>query len=361
MRLPAILLLAASFFFWENYDPCRPYGPVLFDSAQLADAAMVEGDCSEIDSVLTLTRPPGGTVPSVVFNLPDVSSHRILRLQGRMRVKDVVPGNDDFQGARLKFVKRNKKGRPTGSDEEQIYGAGSFDWKTFRTDTYLHRRIKQVDILLTQQGQSGTVQFDSIEVRPVRLKGRTHWFKIAFGIVWVIFGVIYYPRCRLHTRKLRHLILLNVLLILVGVLLPTRFFQYGIPAIKKMIPFVQVEGHSVSEPFIAAGVGFDLPAHFQLTVAQSYGHFILFGSLCFLVLLSGALEGQPKWYYFKVAFDVLLFGAVTESLQYLTPDRTVDMADLYCNAYGMLTAMVLFIIFKSLWRGPVQWIDGKTS
>lgn len=361
LRLPAIVLLAATFLFWSNYDPCRPYAPVLLESATLADALYVDGQCSESGSVFTLTRPLGGAIPAVGFKLPEVSNHRMLRLRGRMRAESVVPGKYNFNCARLTLIQRDAAGRVVSQYDADAHGSGTFGWTKCLTDYYLHRGVDQVEVLLTQQGESGTAQFDSIKVSPVRFKGRTHWIKYAFAGAWLLMGLFYFRRCRLHTRRLRHLILLNVILILVGVMLPMRVVQYGIHDLKMLISHLQVGNPTGSEPLIAAGLGIDLPGHFEDVIGQAFGHFFLFGSLCFLVLLSGALEGQPRRYYFKVAFDLLLFGGVTEALQYLTPDRTVDLNDMLHNAYGMLSAMALFIIVRTLWRNPARWIIGKTN
>lgn len=361
MRLPAILLLAATFLFWANYDPCRPYGPVLLESPSLADAVYLEGNCSETNSVFTLNRSAGEVVPSIVFRLPDASNYRMIRLRGRLRAEAVVPGTYDFNSARLLLVQRDNKGRVVSRFDGQASGSGTFGWTQLLADYHVHRGVEQVEVHLVQEGKSGTAWFDSIEARPVRYKGRTHWIKNAFGGAWLVLGIFYFRRCRLHTRRLRHLILLNVLLILVGILLPTRVIQRGVHEMKQLISFVQFRDAPAKRSFVTAGPGFDLPAHFEETVGRSIGHFLLFGSLSFLVLLSGALEGQSVSYYFKVAFDVLLFGAITESLQYLTPDRTVDMADLLCNAYGMLTAMVFFIVVRIFWRNPFKWVVGKTN
>lgn len=76
------------------------------------------------------------------------------------------------------------------------------------------------------------------------------------------------------------------------------------------------------------------------------GHFLLFASLCFLVYWSAALERQHRSYYFKVALDILLFAAITESLQFLTMDRMPRITDWFVDFYGMLTALILFMVLK---------------
>ena len=83
------------------------------------------------------------------------------------------------------------------------------------------------------------------------------------------------------------------------------------------------------------------------------GHFTLFASLCFLIYLSAALEGQSRSYFFKVAFDVLLFAGVTESLQYLTMDRTPGVRDWFVDVCGMAVAFACFLIVLLVFRlGP---------
>ena len=80
------------------------------------------------------------------------------------------------------------------------------------------------------------------------------------------------------------------------------------------------------------------------------GHFTLFATLCFLVYLSAALEQQHPAYFFKVAIDVLLFAAITESLQFLTLDRSAGVGDLRIDLYGMAAALILFLMVLPLVR-----------
>ena len=87
---------------------------------------------------------------------------------------------------------------------------------------------------------------------------------------------------------------------------------------------------------------------FRSTVDQAHlaGHFVLFSALCFLVYCSAWLEKQHPVYYLKVALDVLLFAAVSESLQYLTLDRTPGFYDWMTDIYGMLLAFIIFLIVR---------------
>ena len=77
---------------------------------------------------------------------------------------------------------------------------------------------------------------------------------------------------------------------------------------------------------------------------------LTFASLCFLVYLSSALERQHPAYFFKVGFDMLLFAAVTEALQFLTLDRAAGISDWLTDVYGMLLALVLFLLWLLFFR-----------
>jgi len=87
---------------------------------------------------------------------------------------------------------------------------------------------------------------------------------------------------------------------------------------------------------------------FQKLVSHSHsiGHFTLFAALCFLVYCSAALEGQHRSYYFRVMFDILVFAAITESLQYLTMDRTPGFSDFLIDLQGMILALIIFTVLR---------------
>ena len=95
--------------------------------------------------------------------------------------------------------------------------------------------------------------------------------------------------------------------------------------------------------------------------AHQVGHFALFASLCFLVYLSAALERQHVGYFAKVGFDILVFAAITESLQFLTLDRNAGVSDLLIDIYGMATAFVLFLAVLPLVRRFQMAAASKTG
>jgi hypothetical protein len=333
MRLPAILMLAATLLFWPNFDPCEPSGPALLESPTLADAAFVEGDCSETDSVFELRVGPGATPPSVQFVLPDGAGHDMIRLGGRIRAEN--PGGSAW----LSLIQRRDTGGLLNGGQRQLIGDGSFGWTCYQNDYSISQWTRTIAVTLQQFGEEGTVWFDSIQAVPISFRASLPWVRAGFGVAWLIIGVAYFFICRLDTRRLRYLILLNALVIIVGVLLPNRWLQAAPGKIRGVLSSkVDAAGCHV---YVEAGFG--VARHIEQTIGRSFGHFVLFGSLAFWVLLSAALEGQhPARYFGKVAGDIFIFGLCTEALQHLTPDRTVDVDDMLCNAYGIGVAMILF-------------------
>ncbi|WP_372846908.1 VanZ family protein [Pontiella sp.] len=334
-RLPALLMLAATLIFWPNFDPCAPAGPALLDSPTLAAAAVVEGDCSETGAVFELRMAPGGIDPCVQFVLPDGPAPEMIRLGGRIRAEN--PGGSAW----LSLIQRRDTGGRSNGGQRQLIGDGSFGWTYYQNDYSVSRWTRKLEVTLQSFGEEGTVWFDSIRAVPIAFRASLPWIRGAFAVAWLGIGAAYYFIGRLNTRRLRHLILLNALVIVVGVLLPNHWLQVAPGKIRRAL------GENVEAARSTAYVqaGFGVARHIEQTIGRSFGHFALFGSLAFWVLFSAALEGQhPARYYGKVAGDLFLFGLCTEALQHLTPDRTVDVDDMLCNAYGILVAMPLFAV-----------------
>ena len=165
-------------------------------------------------------------------------------------------------------------------------------------------------------------------------------------------GILFFRRCRMDRRKLRVLILMNALAILSGTLMPEKYIEQITDGLTHSISTM------VSEPSETNGLKVDKPEQsnhqvdlFNAAVGSLHktGHFLLFASLCFLVYISATLEKQGGFYFIKVGFDLLLFATITESLQYLTVDRTPGITDWLTDVYGMLAALVLFTPIYFIW------------
>ena len=180
-------------------------------------------------------------------------------------------------------------------------------------------------------------------------------------MIWLSMAVLYFRRCRLHRRRLRVLILLNAIAIVFGTLMPGKWIedtsQYARVEAVKIIektsersPAATLQTSSPSRDAEQKEIEWFLK---MVDSAHGLGHFTLFASLCFLIYLSAALERQSRSYFFRVAFDVLLFAGVTESLQYLTLDRTPGVLDWGVDACGMAFAFVCFLLVLMVYRlGP---------
>ena len=365
MRLPAFILLVITLLFWGLYDRYERAGAVLVESPTLADATRMRGDCSETNGCFTLTVGSDEKIAEVRFHLPEAVQYEIIRIRGRLRTDGVVVGKNPWRCARIVLIQYTEQKKWIHGYHCMIAEEGTIPW-SFREHIFeVDPTAAYADFVLQQTGKAGIAQFDRLLVEPVRFRASYPVWRTLFALAWVGMGILYFRRCRLHQRKLRVLILLNALAIIVGTLMPelwieetTDYAKEEVTKVmappKKAAPAVQKPKAPVQEVKAPATVhdASDKVERFNELIGHVHGagHFTLFATLCFLVFLSVALEGHKRGFYAKVGLDILLFAAVTESLQHLTNDRTPGVFDWLKDVYGMATAFALFLLLWWIFR-----------
>jgi VanZ family protein len=234
---------------------------------------------------------------------------------------------------------------------------GTRDWEPHLDVFDLDPNAVHIDLVIQQAGIEGSAEFDRLVAEPVQLRPSFRWWQMLFAGTWVSMGVLYFRRCRLHRRKLRVLILLNAVAIIAGTMMPARWIEdTSRNARNEVVSVIEKAPRHLDSKTAAAPAGRtdteQIINQFSAKIGglHAFGHFTLFASLCFLIYLSAALEGQSRSYFFKVAFDVLLFAGVTESLQYLTLDRMPGFDDWVLDLYGMAVAFICFLAVLLLLR-----------
>ena len=338
LRLPAMLLLTATLLFLAVYERYEPAGPILLDSPSMADASRVRGDCTESNGHFTLTVSPGGKTAGINFRLPEASRYGRIRVHGRMKVDGVIEGKNPWRCARLLLVQYDARDKWIPGHHGVVAEKGTRDWEMYSDVFDLDPQAVHVDLVIHQSGSEGSAEFDLLVAEPVQLRPSFRWWRMLFAAAWISMAVLFFRRCRLHRRKLRVLILLNAIIIIIGTMMPERWIEDSVQHAQKELAKTIEKPSEPKEP--APAVQPALGSHTVEIIDQFsekvgglhvIGHFALFASLCFLIYLSAALEHQPRTYFFKVAFDVLLFAGITESLQYLTLDRTPDVNDMFID------------------------------
>jgi len=359
MRLPAVVLLAATILFWSRYDRYEPVGPVLLKSPVLAGGTNVRGDVSGSNGHFTLLVPPGGKQARIDFPVPAAMDYESIRVRARIKVDGVGVGKYPWSCARLLMTQYNTNNKWIPGHHGLVAEEGSKNWAWHEDVFKVSPNAARVVVVLQQSGTEGTAEFEHIEAEPVRIRDAFIWWRIVFLGSWTFMAVLYFRRCRLHRRKLKVLILLNVLAILYGTLMPGVWIQDSVERVKKAARELRAPEPAPAKAQPTEGKPAFRPAlpqeqmdwFMEMEVeAHQAGHFVLFSTLCFLVYLSAALERQHPSYFFKVGIDVLLFAAITESLQFLTLDRTAGLGDLRIDLYGMATALLLFLMVLPLVR-----------
>lgn len=366
-----MLLLAASLLFWGLYDRYKVVGNPLFVPITLDHAAAVQGDCSESKGHFILKVEPGGKIARVRFRAAlEKDKPKLIRVRGRMKTQGVVEGENPWNCARLILVQHDAENKWIPCEHGVFSLIETQRWTSGFAVLEVQENARFIDLQLEQIGKEGTAEFDRLVVEPVRLRASYIWMRNLFAGLWVLMGALYFFRCRLHRRRLKLLILLNAVAIVVGVLMPEKWVQEtsehieedavkvvaAVVATKSTPP--PIEPLETNPATATASPNEKPPSSEQKAQekveelsesvggAHGVGHFLLFASLCFLVYWSAALERQHRSYYFKVALDILLFAAITESLQFLTMDRSPGIQDWFVDFFGMLTALFLFVVLK---------------
>ncbi len=340
MRLPALILLVVTLIFWGLYDRYEAAGDALLQAPSLADATRVRGACTETNGHFVLTVPLDGKTASINFRMPRATHYNLIRVRARIKVDGVTVGKYPWSCARLLLTQYDKNDKWMPGEHGVVAEQGTRDWKTHEDVFEIETDAFHADVVIQQIGRSGVAAYDQLLAEPVRLRRSFFFWQIVFCGLWVAMAVLYFKRCRLDRRKLRILILLNVLAILAGTMMPGDWISDTSEKLKKTVAR-KVEARQA--PMLEQEL--NRIDHFNEVVGGAHvaGHFVLFASLCFLVYWSAALERQHMSYYFKVAFDILIFAAITESLQYLTIDRTAGVLDWQMDIYGLLTGFGLFV------------------
>ncbi len=357
--MPVLALLAVSVLFWTNYDRYEPTGPALLDSPELTEGTDLRGEVSENAGRFVLNVPKGGTSARINFRLPPTTDYEYIRVRGRIRVEDVVVGKHPWSCARLLVTQYDANDKWIPGHHGLVAESGSRDWKRHEDEFEIMPTAKRAVVSLHQSGLEGLAEFDGITAQPVRIRASFTGWRLLFVVLWVVAAMVYFPRCRLNRRKLRLLILLNAMAILVGTLMPGHWIGNTADQVKVVWEKSRASAPVNKDLRPATAIATKKTAtekpqmdRFSQIVGNAHrvGHFALFSSLCFLVYLSAALERQHPIYFLKVGFDILLFAVVTESLQFLTLDRTPGWWGLILDIYGMVTALAIFLIVLPLLR-----------
>lgn len=356
LRIPAIILLAITLVFWGFYDRYERIAPVLLETPALADASYQRGAVSETNGLFQLDRPVSGKSAAVHYRMETAVNYPLIRVCGRIKVVDVVEGKHPWNCARLLLVQRDETNKWVSVLHNVVSEQGSNPWIFHEEVFEMDPRSAYADLVMEQIGVSGIAMFDRLLVEPVRIRPSFVWWRIIFSTSWFFMGVLYFRRCRLHHRRLKGLILLNVLAILVGTLMPGEWIKTSVGRVKTSLAQrverdVPPSGGVINrEPVKKTNHRQFQLEQFGAAVGELHrvGHFLLFSSLCFLVYCSASLERQHPIYFIKVGFDVLLFAGITEALQHLTLDRTAGILDLRTDLYGMAMALLLFLFVRPL-------------
>ncbi len=207
------------------------------------------------------------------------------------------------------------------------------------------------------------MHIDDVSIVPVRERPSAPWWKLFFGTLWMTaFGLCLFA---LHPWR-RHYgaaITITLLLIMTGIVLPGKFLddtiEKSIQTVKKLYPKPVLIAPAVQTNPLEKTVAAKPPASRSARpkaeppatgVEQTHmiGHFTVFSLLAFLAALSW-LNAPPLLKRAGLLFaGLVFFSAATEVLQFIPPDRSACLNDLYVDAGGMAGAVVLVFLLRRI-------------
>jgi hypothetical protein len=345
MRTPAIGVLILSTLFWATYDRYEPAGPELIQSPELSEASLIKGDASISNGDFALHVPTSNEPSYLHFSIPIATEHSLIRVRANLSGKDIEKGTCDWSCARVLFSQFDAMNQHLPAKHVVASQEGSTKWKKYEKVFKTQRETTRGEIILQHLGRSGTAWFNGVRVQPVRIKNSFLWWRMSFILLWIATAGFYFRFYQLHKRKLKTLLLLNIVAILIGTLMPSNWVDL---AAFKMRPHAGTpEKHSQQVTLLPSKHTsknvWSNPCMGMSGNARRAGHFVLFSSLCFLAYLSNKLEKKKPLNCMQLGGDILLFAATTEALQSLTMDRTANLGGLLFDGCGMgLTLLILF-------------------
>lgn len=318
----------------------------------------IEGGEAKGGSVRLVVTPPGGT--------------EFLRVTGWLKTEGVTQGRRTWYHARIVFFFQDREGK--GHFEiphVACHRTGTNDWlfcdKVFAVPDF----AADGQLLLQNQGRTGTAWFDDLQVRPVvRKQGAVVW-QVAFTSGWTLLFLLALGELKPWRRPLGWLIVALLFAILAGVTLSIASLQEvtdqglaiwderAAPATSDAPP---PPPRSNPSP-LTSPEGFDRMA-LDFTLHKG-AHALLFGALGGVVCLSlrRSRLNQPPAFRRAVVRSLpplLLFAVATEILQFPTASRSPRLSDILINSAGVLAGIAIGWL-SGLRTGGSAGISGKVA
>ena len=365
----AVLTVGVMVLFFNLYEPWRPSGPELIPDGSFSSPGSTNG-WSGWNSwtqrspdggfggspgvVLTCSSTEHGTLRFTDYNLTDIPAFRVSM---RASATGVLRGKEGYHVPRAIFFYHDAKAKGLfGFHHGLMDISKDTGWQRYKGFFPVPKGAVDARLHIQNLGVAGVMRIDDVSVIPVCPRPSAAGWNILFGTLWMAaFGLCLFA-LNPWKRQYGFLITLTLFLIMIGIVLPGQILDGGIQkteAVAKRLltkpPPAQAVNVSAPTAVPKEEIGVTLTRK-AVEKAHLTGHLTLFSLLAFFSALSWLITPQLLHRAGTVYAGLTLFAAATEVLQFMTPDRSAALSDLYVDMSGMAGAVVLAFLLRSIQR-----------
>jgi VanZ family protein len=339
IRIGAVVVLIGLTIGWFNLVPrFERSGDELLRNGRFEHALegwTVQGPADAVsvaDGTVTLALDAPGLSVGMSQTLTPGTEQRALGLSVEVATEGVTAGPKPWQRARVSLLGRSVQGKPRWNGQiSPVMVSGDHSWRRYSGTFVLPAGVGEVVVRMALANASGVMRVRDVSVFPVR---RAPAFRIgtyALLAAWVAAAALFLlPLVRgVRSPVARILVALVVIAILFATLIPAslkdgifRPMKEALKVALNLVPALAPEIHRV----LAVSI-----EHLD-----AYGHTMLF----FVAALAVRFFRPDDRGIVQYGY-LLLFAAISETLQYFTPSRTPSFGDLSSDVAGITLAFLL--------------------
>lgn len=374
----AVLTVGAMALFFNVYEPWKPIGP-----ERIADGNFNSPTATHIGSGWNDRArlvPNGGfkKSPGVVlttcsnqhgrlrFTIHDLKNTPAFRVSLRATASGIKKGKEGYHLPRAVFFYEDADAKSLFSLHHGIMDiTKDTGWRLYKDVFPVPEGASNARFQIMNYGVAGIMRIDDLSVIPVRTAPSAPWWNLFFGALWMTsFGFCLFI-IRPWEQRYGSLITLMIFLTVAGIVTPGKLLDSSIQKttrLAKSLPaairksFVPQEPIAIIPDKPLRSASSTTPkripeadiVRIEVNQAHMAGHFIFFSLLalfCALSVLRTPLSARNAWNLFAL---LTFFATATEVLQFIIPDRSPGLGDLFVDTTGMAGAILVVFVGRTL-------------
>ena len=311
---------------------------------------------------------------AIEFSLEAPPAGQFMRLSGRMRTGDLVPGKKPWHRARLVLIPKNSDGKRIPRSQLACSFGGETDWTHCSRVFEIPNGTATLIMRFVHSGLTGTAELEAPSLTRVAVRGWHEFVRYSLMVFWFGTALACILKTGLWRQPFGWLIVLLSIAILSGVAAPkqivTTLIKQGFQGVtttgtslvaepRSLAPKTDSQSQTAGDGSLRADdyhgamtgkakeakiAAPPIRKHIPVGTAQKSGHAVLFAALGAVSLLVLVVGGNPASCPRTVIFAITaitIFAASTEVLQMLTTDRGPSFRDLGIDVAGACVGLAL--------------------